>query len=96
MTVKDGRAYLTFTHTGSGLMAKDNGELRGFAIAGADRKFTWAQAKIEGDKLVVWNDEIKEPAAVRYGWEDNPDCTLYNREGLPASPFTAKRSCTMQ
>ena len=70
-------------------MAKDKyGYLRGFAIAGADGRYVWAQAKIEDGKVVVWHDEISSPVAVRYAWGANPgDANLYNKEGLPASPF---------
>ena len=80
---------LSFTNEGSGLMAKGNaGELNYFAIAGADGKYVWAKAKIEGDKVVVWNDSVANPVSVRYAWSDNPDgANLYNKEGLPASPF---------
>lgn len=76
-----------FRHTGGGLIAKDGGPLKGFAVAGEDRKFVWAQAKIEGHSVVVWSDAVPRPAAVRYAWADNPECNLYNSEGLPASPF---------
>jgi sialate O-acetylesterase len=79
---------LTFSNTGSGLITIDGDELNQFAIAGADKKFVWANAKIEGDKVVVWNDDIQNPLYVRYAWADNPDdANLYNKEGLPASPF---------
>ncbi|MFA6962243.1 MAG: sialate O-acetylesterase [Opitutaceae bacterium] len=62
-------------------------DLQGFAICGADRKWVWAQAKIDGDKVVVWSSAVKSPIAVRYGWASNPTCNLYNGAGLPASPF---------
>ncbi len=62
-------------------------ELKGFTIAGADRKFHWAKARIEGNTVVVWSDEVAMPQAVRYAWADNPICNLYNGIGLPASPF---------
>ena len=68
-------------------MARGGAPLRGFAIAGADRKFVWAEAEIKGDRVVVRNDAVKEPAAVRYAWADNPVCNLYNEAGLPACPF---------
>jgi len=84
--VEGDKIRLRFTHTGGGLKAK-GGELKGFAIAGADKKFVWAQARIDGDSVVVWNDALKSPAQVRYAWADNPECTLYNGAGLPASPF---------
>ncbi|MBN1783245.1 9-O-acetylesterase [bacterium] len=86
MRKEDGQIRLTFQHTGTGLIAK-GGELKGFAIAGADRKFVWADARIEGNTVVVFNPGIPDPVSVRYGWANNPACSLYNREGLPASPF---------
>lgn len=79
---------LWFNHVGSGLVSIDGEELSEFAIAGADKKFVWAKAKIEGDKVIVWNDVITSPMYVRYAWADNPvNPNLYNKEGLPASPF---------
>ncbi len=87
-TTEGNKIILTFDHTGSGLTTNDGEELAYFSIAGADKKFTWAKAKIEGDKVIVWNDEITNPLYVRYAWADNPDrANLYNKEGLPASPF---------
>jgi sialate O-acetylesterase len=87
MTVDGNKITLTFTDVDGGLIAK-GGKLKYFAIAGPDKKFVWAKAKIEGDKIVVWNDEVANPVAVRYAWADNPDiANLYNRAGLPASPF---------
>ena len=78
---------LSFEHIGSGLLAK-GGELKEFAIAASDGKFLWAQAEIIGDKIKVWNSDISAPTQVRYGWAHNPDqANLYNKEGLPASPF---------
>ncbi|MBP3269293.1 MAG: 9-O-acetylesterase, partial [Bacteroidales bacterium] len=65
----------------------ENGELVGFQVAGADRVWHWASARIEGDEVVVWSHEVPHPVAVRYGWADNPVCNLYNSEGLPAYPF---------
>jgi len=87
MDVVGDRIRLHFRHVGGGLAAKDGEELKGFAIAGKDGKFVWAKAKIDGDTVVVWNDEVPEPAAVHYAWANNPVCNLVNREGLPASPF---------
>jgi sialate O-acetylesterase len=86
--VEGNKITLTFQHTGSGLVSIDGEELSEFAIAGADKKFVWAKAKIEGDKVVVWNESIAAPMYVRYAWADNPvNPNLYNKEGLPASPF---------
>jgi sialate O-acetylesterase len=62
--------------------------LKGFAVAGEDRQFVWAGAKIEQDKIIVWSDQIQRLVAVRYAWADNPQgANLRNAEGLPASPF---------
>ncbi len=88
MRIDGNKIILTFTHIGSGLVVQRGDELKHFAIAGTDKKFVWAKAKIEGNKVVVWNDKITRPVAVRYAWADNPDsANLYNKQGLPASPF---------
>ena len=80
---------VTFAHTGTGLAAKDKyGYLKGFAVAGPDRQFHWARARILGDQVEVYSPEVKKITAVRYAWADNPeDANLYNKEGLPAVPF---------
>jgi sialate O-acetylesterase len=88
--VRDSRVIIEFDHAGDGLVARGNaeGKLAEFAVAGADRRFVWAEAIIEDNRVVVWSDEVKEPVAARYAWADNPDgANLYNLEGLPASPF---------
>lgn len=78
---------LKFIQLNGGLVSKD-GELKQFAIAGKDKKFVWANAKIDGNNVVVWSDKVKDPVAVRYGWSKYPEgCNLYNEAGLPASPF---------
>lgn len=84
--VKGARATLTFTHTGGGLAAK-GGPLRGFTVAGADGVFRPARAEIRGKTVVVSSDAVAQPVAVRYGWANVPDGNLFNRAGLPASPF---------
>ena len=87
MNTAGNRVTLSFASTGGGLQAK-GGPLAGFAVAGPDHKFVWAQARIEGNKVVVWSDQVAQPVAVRYAWADNPTtANLINREGLPASPF---------
>ena len=89
-TSSGGKITISFTHTGGGLVTGDGEEPQEFAIAGTDKKFVWAAAKIEGDKVVVWSDEIKDPKYVRYAWADDPvNPNLYNKEGLPASPFAS-------
>jgi len=87
MEVKGDTVTLAFDHVGGGLVAEGGGPLKGFSVAGSDKQFVWADAKIEGNKVVVRSDAVKEPAAVRYAWADNPVCNLYNEAGLPASPF---------
>lgn len=75
-----------FTHA-EGLVAKD-APPRNFVIAGADKKFVWAEARIEGDSVLVSGPQVPQPVAVRYAWADNPaGCNLYNAVGLPAAPF---------
>jgi len=82
------KIIITFDHTGSGLISNDGEPLSEFAIAGADKKFVWAKAVIEGDKIIVSGDEVSNPMYVRYAWADNPvNPNLFNKEGLPASPF---------
>jgi sialate O-acetylesterase len=86
MSVKKGQAILSFDHAGSGLEAR-GGRLRGFSMSGEDGQFYWAQAEIDGKRVVVSHPLISEPVSVRYGWADYPIVNLFNREGLPASPF---------
>jgi len=87
MKVEDGKVRLTFDHVGGGLVAKGGGPLKGFAVAGADKKWVWADARIDGNAVVVSSKDVAKPVAVRYAWADNPECNLANKEGLPASPF---------
>jgi len=76
-----------FQHTGAGLVLSSGSALRGFAIAGADRTFYWADARLEGGEVVVSSPQVESPVAVRYDWADNPEGNLANSAGLPASPF---------
>lgn len=78
---------ITFKNTDGGLKARDGKELKGFAIAGADMKWVWANAKIEGNAVHVSSPDVKQPVAVRYAWADNPVWSLENGAGLPATPF---------
>ncbi len=96
MEVNNGHAIIKFDHAAGGLKGFDSKRdnkgmsqnLKGFTIAGADKKFVNAQAKVTGpDTVEVWSDEVKEPVAVRYAWADNPVVNLYSRAGLPATPF---------
>ena len=103
LKIEGDKARIIFDHVGSGLFvgkkgpntpgvmptAESDGKLRGFAIAGADKKWFWAEAVIDGNDVVVSSKDVPAPVAVRYAFRDNPmgDCNLYNKEGLPASPF---------
>jgi sialate O-acetylesterase len=84
--VEGAKARLRFEHA-AGLATRDQATPKGFAIAGEDRRFVWAQAQIDGDSIVVWSDAVAVPVAVRYAWADNPDANLVNGTGLPALPF---------
>jgi len=86
MKVMDNKIELSFNHIGAGLMQKGT-PLTAFEIAGADKKFHWAEATIDGNKIIVSSKNVSKPVAVRYAWSDNPAASLYNKEGLPASPF---------
>jgi sialate O-acetylesterase len=83
---QDGKIVIQFDHVGDGLMFKGE-KLRGFAIAGEDQQFVFADAEIVDDTVVVSSPKVEDPVAVRYGWASNPDCNLFNKAGLPASPF---------
>ncbi len=97
-TIADGKCLVQFDHGGGGLTSYYNEPLRGFAICGSDKKWVWAQCRLvdkdsQGnplpvkDTVEVWHPDIKEPAAVRYNWADNPQGNLYNNVYLPANPF---------
>ena len=96
MKVRGDRVHISFNEVNTGLIVKGGGELKGFAVAGADGHFVPAKASIEGKSVVVWSDQVPQPVAVRYGWADNPaGANLYNRDilfkdGLPASPFAGR------
>ena len=86
----ENQLILSFSDVGTGLMVKNGDTLKEFAIAGGDGKFVWANAIIEGDKIIVSSPEIRNPTKVRYAWAHNPaEANLYNKENLPASPFEA-------
>ena len=86
MKIKGNKIQLNFDHIGSGLMAKD-GPLTHFEIAGSDQKFVHGQAVIDGNRIIVSSDTVKNPVAVRYGWANDAVPNLFNKEGLPASSF---------
>jgi sialate O-acetylesterase len=97
--IKGNQVHLSFKNIGKGLMVGKkekldptkevkNGTLKHFSIAGADKKWHWADAKIVGDQVVLSSKEVKEPKAARYAYTMNPaDANLYNKDGLPAGPF---------
>ena len=79
---------IKFDHVDRGLRTFDTVEPVGFAIAGEDKKFVWAKAKIVGpDTIEVWSDSVTAPAAVRYAWADNPVCNVADMKDLPLTPF---------
>lgn len=87
-TVDGNKIVVSFTNTGNGLVTSDGEALGEFAVAGSDKKFVWATARIEGNTVIVQSDEVPNPQYVRYAWADNPvNPNLSNKEGLPASPF---------
>lgn len=83
---QDGKAIVSFTHVGGGLVSRGE-ELKGFLLLDKKKRPVRAKAVIEGDTVVVSSPQVPQPVSVRYAWERNPDCNLYNAEGLPASPF---------
>jgi sialate O-acetylesterase len=89
MRVEGERAFLSFDLQGSNLVVNDKyGYIKGFSIAGADKKFYWARARLRDNQIIVSSDKVSMPVAVRYAWSNNPgDANLFNTEGLPASPF---------
>jgi sialate O-acetylesterase len=89
MKVEGNKISVSFSDTGSGLMVKDKyGYVKGFEVAGDDRKFHYAKATIEGNDVIVVCDQVSAPIAVRFAWADNPeDANLFNKEGFPAVPF---------
>ncbi|HTK75446.1 MAG TPA: sialate O-acetylesterase [Gemmataceae bacterium] len=86
MKTEGNRAVLSFDNVGIGLEARD-GKLTGFEIAGADKQFHPAEAEIRGETVVVYSDKVESPVAVRYGWQNYPQVNLWNKDGLPATPF---------
>ncbi len=106
--MRTGKVTVTFDHADGGLQlrapiidahgdrtlgaATTDGPLLGFAIAGADGKFVWAEARVVGSQVVVWSDAVPQPVAVRYAWGNSPlNLNLYNGAGLPAAPFRTDR-----
>ena len=91
--IEGNKVWLRFNNVGQGLVNSNKyGYIRGFQIAGSDQNFYWAQARLEGNEVVVWSSDVKDPVAVRYGWSDNPGLLdLYNEVGLPLAPFRSDK-----
>ncbi|MEZ0536626.1 sialate O-acetylesterase [Caldicellulosiruptoraceae bacterium PP1] len=90
MKIDGNKIIIEFSEIGSGLCMKSD-KLKHFSISNKNKEFLWANAIIEGNKVIVWNENVSEPVAVRYAWADNPEgANLYNKEGLPASPFSTE------
>ena len=89
VTAKNGSLIVEFDNVAGGLVAKE-GTLKGFAVAGGNGVYAWAEARIDGNNVVVSTPKVASPVSVRYAWDDDPEITLYNAAGLPASPFQAK------
>jgi len=90
MEVADGKVTVTFDHVGSGLTTVESRDVKGFALAGEDKKWYWAEAMISptaDNQVIVSSAKVKNPVAVRYAWADNPICNLHSKEDLPATPF---------
>jgi sialate O-acetylesterase len=87
MAVAGSSIRLKFSQSGMGLLVKNGLRLQGFAVAGADRQFHWATARLVGQEVVVQSPDVPQPVTVRYDWADNPNGNLTNKEGLPALPF---------
>jgi sialate O-acetylesterase len=91
--VENGAIRVHFTQLGGGLVAKGGEPLKWFTIAGADGNYVPADAKIDGDTVVVSSPTVAAPVSVRYAWDNYPDgCNLYNAAGLPAAPFRTDAS----
>lgn len=86
MNVEGNTIRVNFSSAGKGLVAKGD-KVTGFAIAGDDKKFVWANVKIDGTSVIVSSPDVPNPKSVRYGWSKNPPVNLYNKEGFPTSPF---------
>ena len=87
MVIKGDKIQIHFKSVGGGIVTPQNQEVKGFAIAGKDRKFYWAKAELKVNTVIVSSDKVKKPVAVRYAWANNPICNLYNEIGLPVTPF---------
>lgn len=89
---KQDKVIVSFKSVGSGLITKNGSDLKCFSISNDGINFVWAKAKIKGNKVVVWNEKIRNPTVVRYAWDNNPsNANLFTKEGLPSTPFEVKK-----
>ena len=91
MSIDGNRVRLKFGHTEGGLKTRNGGPPRGFAVRGKNDPWRWAEAEIAGERVIIWNDAVSSPQALRYGWASNPVVNLYNGACLPAVPFRTDR-----
>jgi sialate O-acetylesterase len=96
MDIADGKAVITFENTGGGLISKGGAGVKGFQVAGADGRFEWADATIQGNTVTVESKDVAAPVAVRYAWADFPDCELAGKNGQPAAPFRTDAAAAEQ
>jgi len=89
--LEDNKVRVTFKYIGKGLKVNGN-SLKGFAIAGGDKKLRWAEAKLDGDSVLVWSPEVDSPRIVTYGWDNNPEVNLFSLDSLPVDPFREELS----
>jgi sialate O-acetylesterase len=92
MKVEDDKVRISYTEVDGGLVVQGGAPLKGFAICGEDKQWVWADARVEGDTVVLSSPQVPKPVAVRYAWADNPLCNLYNKAGLPAYQFTTEKA----
>ena len=86
------KVRVQFSHVGQGLAFRGGNRLQGFALAGDDKQYVWAEAAVEGNEVVVSNDKIAKPVAIRYAWSGrHPWANLFNKDGLPALPFRVEK-----
>ena len=89
---EESKVIISFKNTGKSLVVKNGTDLKSFAISNDGKKFVWAKAKIVGNTVEVWNENIKNPIVVRYAWDNNPsEANLFSKEGLPSTPFEVKK-----
>ena len=91
MKIEDGKIRLSFDYVNGGLGSRDGKDLNWFEVAGKDKQFVKANARIDGDTVLIWSDHVKEPVAVRFAWNDLAEPNFSNKAGLPALPFRTEK-----